>query len=63
MDVITLVFPSLNAMIDFSIFSSGQGYDLNIEAFTLTGSLPESDVELAVNGFAAIIFLHQIESC
>ena len=61
MEDVTLFFPSLNALIDFSIFSSGQNYALNFEALTLKGILLESDIELAVNGFAAV--LDQLESC
>lgn len=55
MKEVTLLFPCLKSLIDFVILSDKEEYDLDPEDFTFTGKLIEADIELAVNGFQAVL--------
>ena len=55
MKEVTLQFPNLSAMIDFSISSQEHGYDLNLTNFILTGIIPQADIELALQAFSATL--------
>ena len=53
MKYVILKFSSLKSLIDFALFSNGDGWNLNTTLFILMGKVGEADLELAVNGFNA----------
>lgn len=55
MELITLKFPSILELIDFSIASKLQKFEINRLKNTLTGKFPPEDIDYAIKGFKAIV--------
>ncbi len=57
----TLEFPTILLPGDFQLVSQTQHFEINTVYITLSGLFTDADIELAVNGFEALV-LHTSQS-
>lgn len=55
MKKVTLIFPSILELVDFTIKVNTQVFEINRTKLSLTGKFSEEDIEVARRGFNAII--------